>query len=255
MKKRKLLETVSCVLGMFLYATNDVQSQEVVVDSRGGVDVWWVPQDAPGPGYSAGKIVLKTAVENAKIVTFENLKIVGDLVQTWLSGPFGGPTAKGPSTDGAQYDPSWIPYDSHLLIRDDNPNMIGGGAGGGYPGISETNDKSIGQIPGLPDVSGYSSVSGLGPIAMADPTDAFFLEPEFHSSEIDLAYIVMPTQTTTCIGLTLGVLGDGIVNAGEPGGANWGSIDSPGEILCIPEPSSLLLGALAGVGLLVRRRW
>jgi hypothetical protein len=248
---------------MLLVAATVAQAQEPsVVGSRGGVDVWWVPQPDPGPGYSAGNIVLKTTDENARIVTFENLRIDGPLVQTWLSGAFGGPTAKGAPTAGPTYDASWIEYDSHLFIREDGPNMIGGGAGGAYGGISEDNDESIGAIGGLPPASGFDPVSGVGSIYMAAPTDAFFLDTDFQSNEVDLAYVVTETDPAAADGhiplLTLGVLGEGIVNSGDPGGANWGFGDNPEAlaIMAIPEPASGLLAlcSILGLAAAFRRR-
>ncbi len=141
MKKRRLLGTLGCVVGTVLLATTVARAQApFVLDTRGGVEVWSVPQAPPGPGYEATQIVLRAVDANAKLVTFENLRFDGEIVQTWLSGPFGAPTAKGEPTAGATYDAAWIPYDSHVLIRDMNPNMVGGGAGGSYGGITETND-------------------------------------------------------------------------------------------------------------------
>ncbi len=257
MKRRRLFGSVSCVLGMFLVAATVAQAQAPsVVGTRGGVDVWWVPQPDPGPGYSAGNIVLKTTDENAKIVTFENLKIEGGIVQTWLSGPFAAPTAKGAPTAGPTYDASWIPYDSHVLIRDLNPNMVGGGAGGSYGGITEDNDGLIGAIAGLPQASGFDPNSGIGSIHMGAETDAFFLDTAFQANELDLAYVVTQTGAAAAAGeilLTLGVLGEGIVNSGDPGGANWGFGDNPGALV-VPEPASGLLALCSILGLAVIRR-
>ena len=144
MKKRRLLRIFSYAAGTVMLAATVVQAQVFVV-SRGGVELSCVLQDAPGPGYSAVKWVLRTTDPDARIVTFENLRIDGAVVQTWLSGPLGEPTAKGAPQAGPTYDESWIPFDSHVLIEE---SMVGGSAGGGYQGIDETNDSSIGAIPG-----------------------------------------------------------------------------------------------------------
>jgi hypothetical protein len=90
--------------------------------------------------------------------------------------------------------------------------MIGGKVGNGFNGISETNDMTIGEIPGLPLVQGTPSVSGIGPISMVNGTDAFFLAPAFQSDEVQIAFLVTPARTlnTGTVGeifLTLGVLG------------------------------------------------
>ena len=202
--------------------------QPFMFDARGGIELWSEPQPEPGPGYRATKIVLRTVDPAARIVTFEDIALTGNVVQTWLSGAAGEPTAQGEPTPGANYAAEWAPYDSHLLI--DNA-MVGGGAGGGYGGISEANDGSIGQIAGLPAAASGPPESGIGAISMADPTDAFFLDPAFQSNVVDLAYLVtpdVPAGGTACgVCFSAGVLGVGFVNSGEPGGAVWRLDDDP----------------------------
>ena len=259
-KKRvvlSFLRTFSYVVGVVLLATTAVRAQEpFILDVKGGVEVWSVPQPALGDGYEATKIVLRGVDPASKLVTFENLRFDGDLVQTWLSGPFGTPTAKGAPEAGPTYMAEWIPYDSHLLI---SSYMIGGQVGGGYAGISEFNDMSIGQIPGLSLVSGFPQAAGFGPIAMANPTDAFFLGTSFQTNEVDLAYLVRQTGAGAADGhitMTLGVLGSGVVNSGQPGGASFGfNGNDPVVIRFIPEPSAMFLVvfALAAVTCLRRR--
>ena len=104
-----------------------------------------------GEGYEATKIVLRGVDPDSKLVTFENLRFDGDLVQTWLSCGCAVPTAKN-VVAGPTYPEEWIPFDSHLLISSFDPNMIGGQAGDGFVGIDELNDNSIGVIPGLSDI-------------------------------------------------------------------------------------------------------
>jgi hypothetical protein len=189
MKKQQIVTTfgVFCVL---LVAVNTARAQgERIIAELGGVQMLAIDQDpALTPGYNAARIVLRSN-PGTSLVTFENLRIEGPLVQTWLSGPFGGPTAKN-VVAGPTYPGEWVPYDSHLNITSVDPNMLGGQAGNGFNGISETNDMSIGEIPGLPRVQNTPSVSGIGPISMVDATDAFFLAPEFQTNEVDLAYVV-----------------------------------------------------------------
>ena len=60
------------VAAIVVLATNGAQA-DFVVDARGGVEVWSVPQATPGPGFVATKIVLKTTDPSAKLVTFEKL--------------------------------------------------------------------------------------------------------------------------------------------------------------------------------------
>jgi hypothetical protein len=131
--------------------------------------------------------------------------------------------------------------------------MIGGGAGGSYGGIGETNDLSIGLIDGLPPASDFDPVSGVGPISMANETDAFFLDTVFQSNDVQLAYLVAQDGAAPAL-LTLGVLGEGITNSGEPGGAQWGFGGNPDPLPLIPEPASGLLALCAAFGLAAIRR-
>ena len=219
--------------------------------------MWSVPQPDPGEGYEATKIVLRGVDPASQLVTFENLRFDGAFVQTWLSGPFGVETSKD-ILAGPSYPAEWIPFDSHVLITSRNPLMFGGSTGCNFNCISETNDMSIGQIPGLPIAAGTPSVSGVGSIAMAEPTGAFFLAPLFQLNEIDFAYLVRQTDANADgdLTMTLGVLGNGIVNSGEPGGASFGfNGNAPVLIRFIPEPSTSLLAIFAlAATTFVRRR-
>ncbi len=121
--------------------------------------------------------------------------------------------------------------------------MIGSGF---FNGISETNDESIGEIRGLPSVVRNPSVSGIGPISMFRPTDAFFLVPDFESNEVAVAYLVRQAGADSHFTMTLGVLGSGIINSGEPGSASFGfNGNDPVEIHFVPEPSAEFLAMFA----------
>ncbi len=202
MNKGRLLRAFGCVVGTVLLATTVVQAQgPFILDVRGGVEVWSVPQPDPGPGYEATKVVLRGVDPASKPVTFENLRFDGELVQTWLSGPFGTDTSKN-VVAGPTYPAEWIPFDSHLLISSmPPPSMIGSDSENGFNGISETNDNSIGQIPGLSLVQDrVPPVSGIGPISMVDPTDTFFLDSAFQTNEVSLAYLVGQTGVAAAAG-------------------------------------------------------
>ena len=245
------------LVGTIVLAAAAQTQAMLLVDTQGGVEVWSVPQAVPGPGFVATKLVLKATSPSATLATFENLAVGGDLVQTWISGPSGTPTAKGEPLAGPNYAAEWIPFDSHLLI---DPSEVGGEVGGGYTGISEVNDDSIGAIPGLPTASGFPPTSGIGAIMMASPTDAFFLQPASQLNQVDFAYLVTQTGAGNSVTITLGVLGAGIVNSGQPGGAQWGSGDNPEPLVipfpvaAIPEPATVWLGLLAVAGVAMRRR-
>jgi len=251
MKTRRLFAALR-VAGSLLVAATVAQAQDpFMLGNAGGVEVWSVPQADPADGIEAANIVLRSPA-GTKIVTFENLLIDGDVHQVWLSGPFAAPTAKGAPVAGPTYDASWIPLDSHLLIES---SMVGGGAGGSYGEISETNDGSNGEL-GLPPASGFPPSAGFGPIQMKAATDAFFLDTPFQSNEVNLAYLVSPKDAVAAggtISLTLGVLGEGIVNSGEAGGAFFDAL--PVSLSQVPEPASGLMAlmSLLGLGLLRRK--
>ena len=260
--KRQSFMTTLCVFCASFAAISTAHGQlERIAAELGGVQMVVIDQDpAVTPGYLAARLELRAVDPSATLVTFENLKIEGPLVQTWLSGPFGSSTPKNVAASQT-YPAEWIPYDSHLNITSENPNMIGGQAGEGFVGIDETNDMSIGLIPGLPDVLGTPSGSGVGAISMVNPTDAFFLAPEFQSNVVDFAYVVIPDTPGSMALVTVGVLGDGITNSGEPGGANFGFNGDNGDtgyavIYSIPEPSTGIttMAAFALISALRRRR-
>ena len=141
--------------------------------------------------------------------------------------------------------------------------MVGDSAGLGLASIDEANDLSNPAIANenLPLLDGQASaITGMGDIAMNLETDTFFVQHEFQLNEIDFAYLVTPDDSTGAAGevfLTVGVLGDGIINSGDPGGASFGFRgNDPVVIPFIPEPSTAALAifALAAVTSLRRRR-
>lgn len=264
MKRQRFVTTCGLVVGALLMCglvVTSVQAQFVsgVIGEAGGVSVVSEPQEAPD-GYWATKVILQSA-EGTKLVTFENLDIGGELHQVWIPGLFGATETK--SVDAFAQVPAqdWAQADSHLLVTS---AMVGGGAGGSYAEIHETNDQSniAGGNENLTAINGtVAPVTGVGGIAMQAPTDAFFLDPAFQTNSVELALIVWPEAAGTADGhlpaLTLGVLGEGIADSGQPGGASWGVNAGDAGALAIPfvpEPSTALLGMMAGLGLLALRR-
>ena len=70
------------VVATVLLVASFVQAQDpFLINTRGGVEVWLVPQPAPLDGFGAAKIFLRTTDPEAKVVTFENVAIAGELVQ------------------------------------------------------------------------------------------------------------------------------------------------------------------------------
>ena len=134
--------------------------------------------------------------------------------------------------------------------------MVGGGAGQGFGGITETNDGAngtggLGRWP----FGGFAAKAGIGPIQMNAPTDAFFLDTSFQGPSVDYAYLAARVGS---VQMRVGILGDGIINSGLANGAQWGFGNNPQALAIpftiIPEPSTALLGCLAGLGLLALRR-
>lgn len=255
MRRYQLLTSSVAMVCVVLMArfNSPVKAQEILLSALGGVEVYSVPQPAPAGGFVATKILLRTSDSNAKIVTFENIKISGDVHQVFDSVVMD-PTPNADTVgDSALFNGAWGVFDSHLLIT---PDMVRGEAGNGYSGIFETNNGAFGN-GGLPPSSGGSdAMTGIGDLTMVNQTDAFFLDTPFQSNEVEYAYLVTPAGTAGGnVFLTLGVLGDGIVNSGDPGGASFGfNGNEPVLVQFIPEPATGLLVALAGIGLLAIRQ-
>lgn len=259
MKKQQFVTAFGVVLALILSSGVSAQ-EEFLMQSLGGVEVWSIPQEAPADGVLATILELRTVDPDSSLVTFTNLAITGGKThQTWLGGPFGGPT---PSVDtvaaGQAFGEGWDKFDTHLLIT---PPMVGGGAGGGFPGITETNDGSTTDAIGatLPQLAGgFGASTGFGDLAMGAATDAFFLTPENQSNTLPFAYVVTDGVAAGEgeVFLTLGVLGAGIVDAGVDGGAAFGYLgNDPMAIpFAVPEPSAVALAGLACLGLLGLRR-
>ena len=263
MKKQQFVTTFGAFCAWFVAVHPTSAQIERLIAELGGVQMVEIREAPPGPGYMASRVVLRSGEPSASLVTFENFKITGSPVQTWLSGPFGGPTAKN-VVAGPTYPAEWVPFDTHMLISSmPPPTMIGGEAGNGFNGITETNDMSIGQIPGLPDVLGTPPVSGIGEVWMVEPTDAFFLAPPFQTNEVELAYVVISDADFFLAGenvfITVGVLGAGIIDSGQEGGANFGFNGDHGDmgyaVFLVPEPTTNVMAGLASLMLLGIRRW
>ena len=224
---KRLVASLSLTLLLPTLPTATAEDVEFVVAELGGVSVVSIPQPSPLPGLLATKVVLRARPES-QLVTFENVKITGAAHQVWTpSACFGFSPTSTPFVDARCWDifpPEWIAADSHILI---SPSMVGGG-GTGIVSIKESNDLTNPAMANenLPLLEGQATaITGMGDTAMKLVTDVFFVTPEFQLNEIDFAYLVTPDDSTGAAGevfLTVGVLGDGFINSGDPGGASFG---------------------------------
>ena len=231
-------------------------SGEILFGEQGGLEVWAIPQPAPAPGFLATRVELRTTDPDGSIVTYTNIRIEGRVHQTWLDGPFGQPTRDQAFVrPSALYGEGWAALDTHLLMSAD---MMGGCAGPGYVGISESNDGSSTAHEFLSPIAGtqFGAKTGYGDLSMQTEFDACFFDPEFQRSEIPWAYVVTdndPEMGPGEVYLTFGILGIGIIDAGEPGGAHFGyngqsRLQVPFQI---PEPCFASLSTLVWLCLFV----
>lgn len=252
-----VLWTVISIIG--LPCTLSAQD-EIVFAERGGVQLVSVLQPSPGPGLLATNVVVRSLDPDHQVVTFENLSFQGDVHQVWPDDfSFACPSCHAkPPEPGSDYGSDWSAYDSHLVIHID---MVGAEQGG-YIAISETNDGSTSTTVG----AGLSTISinddltihprtGFGDIRMRDTTDAFYVVPQYQTNSVDLAYVVTHNQNPNVL-MTVGILGDGFVHAGQPGGADFGIRGNPPVVIpFVPEPRSrwAFLVAIAGWQLMFRK--
>ena len=223
------------------------QSDAIVLAELGEVELLSRPQPSPGPGFLATIVTARTLDPADRIVTFENIKItnthhvwVGNGLQSQVGNAQGAPRV------GPLFHESWLPFDSHLLIA---PNMLGGCAGCRYSELFDTNDGSTNlSLP--PVLNDIPAMTGFGVISMVVSHDAFFVAPEFQRNTIDLAYLVT-TDDGAPMELTIGLLGEGFVHSGLPGGASFGFHGNPPVHVVIPEPSGLSLFAVFCLALIV----
>ena len=179
---------------------------EFLLQISGKRELWSIPVEAPSDDFWAAKIVVRSPVE--KIVTLENLAILGNVVQVWP----GEPTQPQPPIPSDRFHRDWIPFDSHLLIDRETvfPIVPVSLEFGGFDEIAESNDASLASLE-LPSSSdGRRPIVGLGSIKMRSPRDAFFFFSEYQGHELTVARIVTPRSNPN-VRLTLGVLGEGCI--------------------------------------------
>lgn len=86
-----------------------------LVASRGGVEVWSIPEASPGFGLKASTIELRSVADKT-MGLFYNPGLTGEVHQTWLEGPFGRDgTGSTSSFDPLITQDQWRLFDSHIL--------------------------------------------------------------------------------------------------------------------------------------------
>ena len=226
------------------FAPQALHAAPILAGVAGGLEVWSVPDENPPPGLLGTTLILRTQDPMGRIVTFENIAIRGDVHQVTF-----------PKSSG-EHDPASTPNigkftlpddaeivaaDTHILFTD----FFARAEGAGFQSLMEDNDLS--DPAGLGDF-GRGALVGIGDLAMWAPTDAFFLDTDYQRNEIEFAHVVTPDRDGEVL-LTVGILGEHIINSGEPGGARWGFGDDnpPLAIPFVPEPAggSLMMFVLA----------
>jgi hypothetical protein len=232
---------------------------EILFAELGGVSAVSIPQPPPLPGLLATKVVFRTAPDT-QIVTFENMNITGAVHQVFIpifAAPIPTPRVDGPYADVIPSE--WIEADSHLSISRAMVKIVFGQE------ITESNDEGnqAGANESLPLLVGEAAaVTGIGDLGKSGETDGFIVVRELQTNEIDFAYLVTPDDGTPNDGtpndnvfLTVGVLGAGFINSGDPDGASFGfNGNDPVPIPFVPEPAAATLAIFALAALITRRR-
>jgi hypothetical protein len=138
---------------------------------------------------------IRTKDSTHRISTFDHIEIGGEAHQIWCPGFLGGvPTPTGIPANligSALGLGQWNEADTQILLR---ANQIGVGAGHGFSGIYETNDRvSRVHIDPLTEPL-VPAIDGLGSIQMGQPTDIFSVGPEYQTSYIELYQFVTPAD-------------------------------------------------------------
>ena len=234
-----------CAYWLFFWLLPNLGSAQDLVPlaSSGGVTLYsfTAAEQSPLPWLRTTTIIAKTDDPMARISTFEGLSISGDVVQAWH--PFLSSGNVFRPTIGPLFAPEWFPLDTHLFITE---AVI---AGGDFT-LSESNDKSLGQIhpnfgPPLPCAACFVEL-GIGSMQMG-PSDAFTVNTEYASNEIEFTQVVTTGSATISVGIF-----------GSDDGSNH---SFPGmyfeniPIVFVPEPPARPLLAVSGLtGLRVRRK-
>ena len=179
MKKQNIAMVLSAGAVIAVICSCAVASAQegILLRTDDGIELWSVPQPDPSPGLLATKIVFRS-VDPAltDIVTYDGLQITGSLHQVAFPNrnPTPTPSLQSYEDEGGFFD-AWLPYDSKILFTRGD---IGGGAGGGFAGLQETNDRSdpVGANALIPLVPGEDApaITGIGGINVSLISDAFF---------------------------------------------------------------------------------
>ena len=230
--------------------TATMSAQEpMILESRGMIDIWSVPQVPPAPGFHATKLVVKAQNPEAQIVTLAFLGIDGPLHQIWKTTD-GGEQSTPVVTDWQLPDDGGLAvFDSHFLL----PGLAGFRVHDGFDGwIEDREAQPIGceALEYLPVED--CNVTGTGGIRTGSITNAVWFDAGFQDSEVDLAYVVLaPGAAASEIALSLGVYGAGFISAEpEPNGALWGFGGAEPLRFVIPEPATRTTLILAAFGVL-----
>lgn len=215
---RNLRLILVCALGTLLIGIQ-ANAQTGVQQSAGGVDAVFTPDAVqPTEGLVTGILSLESA-PGTKIVTYDNISF-SNVHQVGVPGRNRtDPTAVADDWFDLGTPPEWMANDSYILIRGpgSDESDVGGQVGGGYAGITETNDESDpvglgdGGLHQLPFWDGIDPApAGVGDINTPLPTDAFFTVSALQTNNVQFARVAGIAGTTSHV--TLGVLGESIEN-------------------------------------------
>ncbi len=228
--------------------------EPVILESRGMIDIWSVPQKPPAPGFHASKLVVKAQNPEAQIVTLGLISIEGPLHQIWKSADRGEQPTPVVTDWQLPEDGSLAVLDSHVLL----PGLPGFRVHDGFDGWIEDRHVQPIECETLTLPVEDCNLTGTGGIRTGSITNAVWFESPFQVSEVDLAYLVVaPSAASSEIVLSLGAYGQGFISAeSDPNGALWGFGSAEPLRFVIPEPATptMLIATFCILALRHRKR-